>query len=399
MIRRIHVQNFCMLRAATVELSRFRVLAGPAACGRSTLLGALQFVSDVVAHGASSAVRTRAPELADLCFDPSRPIALAVEIVLSQGEPVNVRHELEIGREGPGQDVRILREQMFVLRSSSLFDEPPPVQPALFEPAPGEQSIIHDKAPRGWRKVVAKSAEGRDTFWDERTDWHSMLRFGVDRSSLGSLPDDPERFPIAISVRDFLRHGIRTVALDSRKLAAPSPPGTPSRLALDGSNLPLAVRAFGQRDPTAFDAWIEHLKRSTPGLIGLQVRERESDRYMVLEATFEGAREAPVPQWRLSDALLRTIALTLAPHHLAARDEIYLIDEVEACLHPRGVHVVFEALSAMPAPAQVVCSTSSPALAGRTERENVTILRRGPDAATQVLTGEELPDKTSWFEA
>jgi hypothetical protein len=399
MIRRIHVQNFCMLRAATIELSRFRVLAGPAACGRSTLLGALQFVSDVVTHGASHAVRSRAPALADLCFDASRPIAFAAELVLSEGDQPSVRYELEIGCDGAGQEVKISREQMFVLRSPSLFDEPPPLQPALFEPTPGEQSIIHDKTPRGWHKVVAKSAEGRDTFWDERTDWHSMLRFGVDRSSLGSLPDDPERFPIAISVRDFLRHGIRTVSLDSRKLRAASPPGSPSRLAMDGSNLPLAVRAFEQRDPAAFLAWSERLKLSAPGLLGLQVCERECDKYVVLEGKFEGAHEAAVPQWCLSDALLRTLSLSLLPHHSSGRDEIYLIDEVEAGLHPRGLHAVFETLSAMRAPAQVLCSTSSPTLAGRAGPEIVTVLRRDPEGSTQVLAGEALPDKSSWFEA
>ncbi|MBI5534225.1 MAG: hypothetical protein HY898_15990 [Deltaproteobacteria bacterium] len=400
MIRKLHVQNFRMLRASSIELGRFRVLAGPAASGRSTVLGCLQLLCDVVTKGATRAVHDLAPSLEDLCFDPQRPIALAAELVPSQGDQPNVRYEVEIGPDTSGKsDVKVAREQVFVLKSASMFDEPPPAQPALFEAEPGEISIIHDRTPRGWRKVVAKSAEGRDAFWDERTDWHSMLRFGVDRSALGSLPDDPERFPISIAVRDFLREGIRTVALDVDKLRAPCAPGGRSRLALDGSNLPFAMRDLQARNPEAFGKWVAQLKVAVPGLQGVDVRERDTDRYLVLEATFDGAHSRPIPSWCLSDALLRLIALTLVPHHLSGREELYLIDEVEAGLHPRGVHVAFEALSTAPVPTQVVCATSSPMLAGRANRDDVLVLKRAADSAAAVLSGDALPDKPSWLEA
>ena len=399
MIRRLHVQNFRMLRSLEIEPSRLCLLAGPAASGRTTVLDALQFLRDVLTNGASAAVQQRAPQLQDLCFDPSRPIAIALELVPREADQPHARFELEIGPE-PSRPLgaRISREQLFIVRSAAWLDDPPAAQQNLFEPEPGETSIVHERTPRGLRKVVAKSSEGRDYFWDERTDWHSHMRFGTDRSSLGSLPDEPERFPVAIAVRDFLREGIQTMRLDARKLRAPSAPGSARRLEPDGSNLPHAVLDCRQREPGAFKSWLEQLRLAVPGLVSVDVRERQADRYLVMEVTFEGEHARPVPSWCVSDAVLRLMALTLAPHHGTGLEELLLIDEVESGLHPRGVHVLFDALRAASDRVQIVGSTSSPLFAARAEQGQLVILRRGGDGATQVLGAQELPQKSSWFE-
>lgn len=85
MIERLEVLNFRMLRANSVELRPFQVLVGQNATGKSTLLGALQFVGDLLSVGVRSAVERLAPSFFDLCFDRQRPIALALELSPRRG--------------------------------------------------------------------------------------------------------------------------------------------------------------------------------------------------------------------------------------------------------------------------------------------------------------------------
>lgn len=397
MIRRLHVQNFRMLRSCILDFTSARYLAGSAACGKSSVLGALQFVSDIVARGASAATRSLAPSISDLAFDPSRPVAFALELVPSGNDQSVARYELELSKD-QAKPARISREQLFVVQSEAMLDEPPPVQQSLFEPDPGEQSIVHDRTPRGWRKVVAKSSEARDYFWDERSDWHSLLRFGADRSALGCLPEDPERFPVSLETRDFLLERVHTIAFDSRILKAPAAPGSPSRLGDNGANLPCAVLELQRKDPAKYARWQAALRMAVPSFIDAAVHERDTDRHLVLEAHFDGSREAPVPSWCLSDSVLRLMALSLLPHQLTGRDELLLTDEPEIGLHPRGVHQAYELLGAIALPAQLLCATSSSLLTGRASREEVLVLRRGDDGGCEVLAGDQLPPKSSWLE-
>ncbi len=398
MIRKFHVQNFRMLRSCSFDLSHALLLTGSAACGKSSVLAAIQFVSDIVGSSASAAARALAPSLMDLAFDPSRPIAFAVELVPSSGSGSCTRYELELCHDDQ-RVARISREHLFVVANVSMLDEPPPMQQALFEPDPTEHSLIHDRTPRGWRRVVAKSTESRDYFWDERSDWHNMLRFGADRSALGCLPEDAGRFPTALGARDFLRERVSTIAFEIAALRRSAPPGSHARLHSDGSNLPCAVRALKESSPDKFARWQEALRLAVPGFAEASVRERESDRHLVLEAKFDGSRETPVPSWCLSDSLLRLMALTLLPNQLSGTDEMVLIDEPETALHPRGVHLAYELLKSIDLPAQILCATASSLLTGRAEREEVIVLRRGDDGGCEVLVGDDLPPKTSWLEA
>ena len=62
-INRIQVLNYGCLRYVDVPLDRFHVLIGPNASGKSTLMDAIKFVSDVVRDGVEAACERRAGEL------------------------------------------------------------------------------------------------------------------------------------------------------------------------------------------------------------------------------------------------------------------------------------------------------------------------------------------------
>jgi predicted ATPase len=287
MIRLLQAKNFRLLRSNSVALQPYQVLVGQNATGKSTLLGALQLIGDVLRGGVNFAVERVAPNFYDLCFDPSQPIALAVQlsVPVSEREERHLRYEIEIGID---PTLRVLQENLFILPEG---EEGEP-EPSLF----GEEvfKLIHHSVPRYWRKVVSKTKEGRDYFRDERTEWNNVFRFGLDRAALGSLPEDPERFPLSISARNALRSGIRTLQLEAPQLRSTSSPGSSSKMELDGSNLPHVVRAFMQRDPVLFDQWVQHVGTAIEGLEMIKVREREEDRHLVLEAKFKGQHHEAV---------------------------------------------------------------------------------------------------------
>ncbi len=398
MIRKIAIQNFKMLRDCAVDLARMQLVVGPCACGKSTLLDAVHFVSDVVAHGVCKAVASRASRLEELSFDPQRPITIALEILPAQTPAPCARYELEVGRD-PHADgaARVVREQVFIVGRPELFAEPPPLQPSLFGTEPGETSLLHDKTPRGWRKAVAKSHEGKDSFWDEKTDGHNMFRFGADRSALGSLPEDNDRFPASIALREQLRAGVRPIQLRDRALREPSGPRGARRIQNDGAGLPLAVRALHDTDPARFSAWLERVRLVTPGLVAIGTRERQDDRFTLLEARFEG-RDGVVPQWLLSSETLRVMALALLMDDATdGSAPILLLDQPESGLGPRSIHVLFDLLASVER-GQVLCATSSPQLASRGAGEQVIVLRRAADGSACAACGTEVPDKPSWFE-
>jgi hypothetical protein len=294
-LRLVQTYNFRMLPANRVALGRFHVLVGQNATGKSTFISAVQLVSDVIRLGAKRAVEEHGATFPELCFDPGQPIAFALEIDVPKpdGDKANLRYEIELGVDsGNGGGLHVLRENLYILQEPSGSSEPK--QASLFPPALADSHPI-GRPPSGSRKVVGKTPEGRDYFRDERTDWNNMFRFGPDRAALGSLPEDPDRFPLSIAGRDFLRDAARQLALDPRKLRAPSPPGGTPQLALDGSNLPYVVRDLQERDPILFAQWVHHLATGVQGLTAVSVRERPEDRYLVLEANFEGTHQNSLP--------------------------------------------------------------------------------------------------------
>lgn len=399
MIRSFQARNYRMLVGNRLQLRPFQVLVGLNATGKTTFLDALQFVADVLTYGLRHAVQElRAPSFYDLCFKPSEPISFAIEVEVPAGvderEPEwkALRYEIELGVD-QSEGMRVSRENLFIL---------PPVretrQPSLFGDV--DVPVLHDKTPKNWRKVISKTAEGRDYFQDERTQWNNVFRFGIEKAALGSLPEDPARFPLSISVRNLLRDGVRTLALDARKMRKPSPPGGKSRLQLDGSNLPYVVRELNRHDPVLFREWVGHLATAVEGLRDVEVRERPEDKHLVLEATFSGVHDKPVPSWLLSDGTLRLMALTLLSY-AAAKDEsdVYLIEEPENGLHPLAIQAAYQVLAEPPGAMQVLCATHSPVFLAKVRLEDTLVFRRSRDGYAIARRGTEVPELEQWASA
>jgi hypothetical protein len=338
-----------------------------------------------------TAVERMTPSFYDLCFDPAEPIELAVELsVPGNGDRKRLRYEIEIGID-PEQGLRVLHENLFIVSSA------PEVQPSLFGEEALAKPTLHLKPPTRWRRVVRKTEEGRDYFRDEKTDWNNVFKFGVEKAALGSLPEDPERFPLTLAARKALRDGLRTLALDAEAMRGAAPPGEPVKMALNGSNLPHVVRALMKRDSVLFAHWVQHVAAAVEGLEKVEVWEREEDRYLAVRAVFKGGHRQPVPSWMLSDGTLRLMALTLLSYSATQDDvDIYLIEEPENGLHPLAIQAVYEALSTPQPHSQVLCATHSPVFLAQASLDQALVFRRSPEGYAVIRRGAEIQELEEW---
>lgn len=388
MIQLLQAKNFRMLRSNSVALQPYQVLVGQNATGKSTFLSALQFISDMVKHGVRYPVELNAANFYDLCFDPSEPLSLAVELSLPESEATKrrLRYEIRIGiTEERG--LQVLRENLLLLPARSTR-----------EPSP----LVHNIIPESWKIITRRSGNVANLFqpglFRSKSRRPSFkFRLADDQTALGSLLVDSRLAPLAILGKEMLKNGIRTLQLDAAQIRGVSPPGGESRIAVDGSNLPHVIRAFKLRDPVLFDQWVRHVAVAVEGLESVDVWERPEDRSLVLRVRFAGEHREPVPSWMLSDGTLRLMALTLVSYAATEDDqETYLIEEPENGLHPLAIQVVHEALSKPPANVQVLCATHSPIFLAQTDLEHVLVFRRSPEGSSIVRHASEIAELREW---
>lgn len=392
MITRLEVKNFRMLRANAVSLAPFVVLVGKNATGKSTLIGALRFVSDLVRGGVplalANALEREAPSFPELCFDPNEALEFAVQLAIDQRR---FRYELRVGPDGTGA-VQVQEEHLFLLPEANGGVSEPATQLSLWE----RVSPIHGSTPPGWRTVVRKTKEGKDYFQDEKTTWNNVFRFGSDKAALGAIPEDENRFPLTLKVRDYLRDGVTHVELDGAKLREPSPARSPLRLQPDGSNLARAALALRERDDVLFAQWVSHVRSAVEGLQGIRLWERPEDKKLVLLAEFAGTHAEPVPSWLLSDGTLRLLALSLLSYGAMDPAGVALIEEPENGLHPLAMQAVYGALSQPPEDSQVLVATHSPVFLAQVSLDQALVFRRQADGSALVRRGTEVPELGRW---
>jgi hypothetical protein len=121
-------------------------------------------------------------------------------------------------------------------------------------------------APKGWKKVVTKKASsGNDYFTSETTGWNNPFRLGPQRLALANLPEDEDRFPVAIWVKRLMMEGVQRLVLRSDAMSRPAPPGSPREFQPDGSNLPWVIESLRTR-PEAFERWLQHVRTALPDI-------------------------------------------------------------------------------------------------------------------------------------
>jgi hypothetical protein len=399
MLSLVEALKYRSIRWTQQSLDRFQVLVGPNASGKSTFLGIVDLVGRLAdwRDDIAEPMARLSPNLRDLTFMRAGG---HFELVLEAPIPDHlrrngyeyVRYELSLGEGTNTGALGVLAENLW-LRPT--MDPPTPVQKALFpDPAPAPESVLLPegaRTPKGWRKVVRKSTTN-DYFCSETSGWNAPFNFGFGRLALANLPEDEERFPVAIWFRRLLTKGIQRLELSSDALRRPARPGSPAGFLPDGSNLPWVIERFRAGKPDSFDRWLAHVQTALPDLANLDTIEREEDRHRYLRLTYRTGLQAP--SWTVSDGTLRLLALTLVPY-LGIPDRVFLIEEPENGIHPQAVEAVFQALASAN-DCQILCATHSPVLLSLAEPYQILCFARTPDGATDLVRGDKHPRLSQW---
>ncbi len=403
MIRRFQALNFRCLRYVDIRLDRFHVLIGPNASGKSTLFDAIAFLGDLVRDGLEEAVGRRTGNFQDLVW--GRPDGeIGFELAIEVDVPEELRDRLpaerdfhvfryEIGvREDEG-GLRIASERGLLMPSPK--EPTPPVQRSLFpDPPVAPDTILLGRGRAGMRSVVSKSERGSDSYYVETgtqagKGWVTAISFGQRRSSLGNLPESPEKFPVATFLKRKLEGGVRRIFLDSEAMRRSSPPeyGV-SGLADDGSNLPWVVRRLRERRRPNYDEWLADVRTVLSDLNGIHVVVRPDDRHAYLSLRYDTGVE--IPSWTASGGTMRLLALTLLAYLPDSR-EIFLLEEPENGIHPSALRGIRDALWSAH-DAQVLLTTHSPTLSGLAEPTELLCFARDGEGATDIVRGSEHPN-------
>ena len=414
MISRIEAMNYRCLKYVNQPLERFQVLVGPNASGKSSFLDVVALLGDFVRDGLDEAIlraprhpRGRATTVDELIFNQSADrFELAVELRIPQklrrpsnGNHERARYEVAFGRSEENGELVIAGETLWLCPAAESKPRPARSQLELFPTEPAAPETLFrapgkEKTPKGWRKAVKKVPEsGNDYFQSETSKWNIMFRVGERKAALAGLPQDPDRFAVAMWVRNLLMEGVHILALNSMAMRSPASPSEPRTFRVDGSNLPLVVQDLEQRYPNVVQDWVEHIRTVLTDIQTIEVIERPEDRHLYLAVRYTGGGE-PVPSWLLSDGTLRLLALTLLAY-LPEHEGIYLIEEPENGVHPRAIEAVFQSLSSV-YDGQVLIATHSPLMLGLASREQILCFARNPSGSVDVVTGLDHPRLRDW---
>lgn len=305
------------------------------------------------------------------------------------------RYEVSVGQNNAGEVV-LLGENLWLKPRES---RPRPLrQPNLFpqiaDNAPSNLVLPEGgQSPKGWRRILNKKPEaGNDYFRAETTDWNNNFRLGPSKSTLANLPEDEERFPVSLWLKELLLRGVQRIMLNSEQMRRPSPPGGSRAFQADGSNLPWVIEDLRRERPHVYEQWIAHVQTALPDIDTIEAIERPEDRHRYLRIKYANGLVAP--SWVVSDGTLRLLALTLIAY-VQLQDRIYLIEEPENGIHPRAVEVVLQSLSSL-YDSQVLCASHSPVVLSLAERESILCFARTQDGATDIVSGNEHPALGSW---
>lgn len=403
MFQRIEAHHYKCLKKVDVALQPFNILIGPNASGKSTFLDILGFLRDALQSDVEEAVRKRATSLRELAWrneELTPGFEMAVEVDLPIERHLNdynsLRYEVGVGLDVDG-GLTVSAENLWMVDSHQVQTvpaPPPPLFPLEPEDPPTILHLTRKKTPPGYRLIVRKVAEsGNDYFRSERTDWNIYFRLSPRRLALSGIPEDQERFPLALWFKRMLSESIQMLQLNSVLMRRPCPSDAPRAFQPDGSNLPLMVLEL-RKDEQRFQWWLGHLQTILEDLADITVGEREEDRSRYLILTYRNG--VKVPAWLLSDGTLRLLALTLIAY-LPQKERVFLIEEPENGIHPRAMEAVFQSLTSV-YEGQVFLATHSPLVLALAHPEQLVVFGKTAGGATDIVRGVEHPALRAWQE-
>ena len=407
-INRIQVLNYGCLRYVDVPMDRFHVLIGPNASGKSTLMDAIKFVSDVVRDGVTAAYEKRTSNFADLVWGrPESPqeqrFEIALEFDLSDNlesmiplgsQYTGFRYQVAVGTDMEARKVTLQEERGSLIPSSTCEQRQLWMFPDPISPLP---TIMQRQTP-GRRMVFSKINTGRSRYHPETVQdpgtqgWRPAFSLSADRSAMSILPDNIADYPVTTGVSAYLRDKVMNLSLSSEQMRLASRPGVGTDLLPDGSNIPWVADLMRERAPQRADDWISHVQGALKGFDSVKVVDRPDDRHKYLMLRYGNGLE--VPSWKASDGTLRLLALTMLAY-MPQSWGLYMIEEPENGIHPGALQDVFDSLSSV-YDAQVLLATHSPEFVAIADIKQLLCFGRTDEGVVDIVPGPSHPRLAKW---
>jgi predicted ATPase len=373
MFRRIEAHDYRCLHSVEQSVNPFEILIGSNASGKSTFLDVIGFLGDMVSDGLESAVERRTTNFHDLVWGRQGDrFDLAVEATIPEdrrveiqnhGRPDTIQYQVLIRLDTMTESLHIEHEHVeiysYKILSSASFNV-----------------VIRS----GGLKFVSEA--GFNPY--EREQPHRNY------SALNNIPVDAE-FPATAWLRDQLRRGIRTVALDVKELRKPSPPAASAATEPSGAYLARSVAQLKSRNHNEFARWLVHIRTVFPDIKDVRTVLREEDRHRYVVIDYRNG--IAVPSWMISEGTLRLMALTLLAY-AADPKGVYLIEEPENGIHPAALQAVYESLSSI-YDGQVLIASHSPVLLSMAKPEQLLCFAATADGA-RIVRGSEHQALQDW---
>ncbi|MDI6755745.1 MAG: ATP-binding protein [Thermodesulfobacteriota bacterium] len=402
MVKKVEVLYFKGLKFIDIDLKPYNILVGPNASGKSTFLEVFTLLRDILNEGPAQAMEKRSAQFKELIWNQENSgFEIAIEFQIPEGKNEKyqlVRYEIAL-LQNEEEGITIKNENLWLIKNGSekMFNPGKEPQLSLFphEPKMPEHIIFQAQGKKklvGWRKIISKSPKGNDYFKSEATDWNITYRFGPTKASLARIPEDENRFPIALWVKKILMEGIQFLQLNSVDMRWPCRPDASAVLAVSGSNLPKVVKYLQKNQPESFKRWVAHIKTALPDVEDIGVKEKSEDRFLYIYICYKN--NLTVPSWLLSDGTLRLLAQTLLAY-LPERDKVYIIEEPENGLHPQAIESVVQSLSSV-YENQILLATHSPVVLRLAEPKDILCFAKTKTGAVDIVRGDKHPKLQDW---
>jgi predicted ATPase len=365
MITRIRAQNFRCLRSVDVPLQPFQILVGPNGSGKSALMDVLAFLRTLTTDNLDSALSERSPNFHDLVWGrESTSFIIGIEAAVPDSyrlagvdlEFSRIIYEASVHADPKG-DVVLLRGEKVAL----LHPETGTERPLALRDGTHARFFYQGVQQQGFPYEIHR-------------------RFSL----LNHLPPDKKDLASAVWLGEFIKRDVHSVALETGKLRAPSPPYKAGTDGLTGAHLPGSVAELRDNSPHSYADWTKHLRTCLPDLEAVRTVVRPEDRHRYLMVRYKNGIE--VPSWAVSDGTLRLMGLTVLAY-LPTAGQMYLVEEPENGLHPTAIEAVYQSLSSV-YDGQVLMASHSPILVGVAKPDELLCLARTRPGQRRLYAGK-----------
>ncbi len=363
-ISRLRVKNFRSLADIDVELGSLSVLIGPNGSGKTNILRALSFLSDIARFdveetlikwgGIENVQRAEADK-------PPEPMFFSLEGQF--GGEFQGPYTLEISADSEGN--------LATAENISHLTELPPGA----ERAPGEELKL---IPR-----MSKLPTGFDFAGSGSTLLNLSSRVALVGENRGLLD-------LAAFLKKIFLFEINVPAARNASLLKNKP------LAPDGGNLADALAFLRDCDPDAWGALLFDAQRCLSGLQDIELR-RIGGAGPGVEVWLHEAGIAPIPLAQASYGTVRLLAL-LCVLHDADPPPLLIFDEFDHGLHPHAIDMLVDTLRAASDRTQILVSTHSLALVNRLQAKEMIICDRDPETGESIIPAIAVDDIAGMLE-